>query len=257
MVTVLGFMFKLRFTDANLLFQYEEFEKYLKNLSLSTAARTNPWFPQLYQAKKENCSLRGDFSVSKNYSLVCNLTEKIGADYGTVDIYAVNMIKALYAFGYGLKSFCLSLSCQKLYTRNQNNAEELRKELGKIKIPASDDSREATLKPFDNQLDGTAGYTVYSQIKKDKLEYVKVYTFNKTDEITLKTRCTFYKYKAGKDETLKEAFDGMHCTSNCTKYCEDNANVPIIILSVALSFVSMALAAILLRAAWRKYGGGK
>ena len=208
------------------------FQKYLKSLR-PLQHHYNFWIAKRYQQEK-NCKIRGDFSYAKvnDKVTVCTNNEPLIANDTDLDVYTINMIKAVYAFAYAIRDYCAGTNpCAKILNRSPDSVKALKEALGAVQIPSSDSSSEVNLKPFDENRDGTGGYEVYQQqYTKDKVQrptYALVYTFTKNEYNTPDTikpadstnQVEFYKTgDDGKENSVN--FNGKHCgTNKCDTDC--------------------------------------
>ena len=232
------------------------------------ATDRNPWLINQYQ-NKTKCKLRGSFDYLSTTTCEETLFVERKKD---IDIYTINMIKALYAFGYALKNLTNRWD---VLNRNQRTAEKLRIQLNKTYSPTGDAKPwdNQTLQLFDRNLDGVGGYKVFSMrnvTNKKDFDYRDVYEFVRTkygapDKIiaSQSSSAKFYRLneKTGKDETI--IFDGRDCDfCSCPKPRPEPSPTPrpeskLIVLSVALASISLALIGVILRMAWKKYGFGE
>ena len=193
----------------------------------------NLWIAKRYQQEK-NCKIRGDFSHAEvnEKVTVCANNEPLIANDTDLDVYTINMIKAVYAFAYAIRDYCAGTNpCAKILNRSPDSVKALKEALGAVQIPSSDSSSEVNLKPFDENRDGTGGYEVYQQqYTKDKVQrptYALVYTFTKNEYNTPDTikpadstnQVEFYKTgDDGKENSVN--FNGKHCgTNKCDTDC--------------------------------------
>lgn len=172
------------------------FVKHLRSLRLTeSVTRQNPWFAKMYQQRR-HCKLRGDFT--SNYtSLKCSEHETYTAANIEPELYSIYMIKAMFAFIYGLKAHAATKcprerysDCQELFLRTNETATALRDAIKNVQVPAGDNEydKNNTSTIFNANGDGSSSYVVYNlqSLTSDMIAplYGPVYTFDENDTLS-------------------------------------------------------------------------
>lgn len=181
----------------------------------------------MYQ-KLNNCTLRGDFSVT-SFDTLC--PENPTAGPYDLDIYAVFTVMAIYATGYGLQKY-QSLYCKDIdllsclrKTRLMGNKDLMNLKNTLIEIQLYDNDKGEGIRdfsPFDINGDGNAGYTVKTlrptSLTASKYELVVTYTFEPDgDTVSIKPQqaVNFYEGYSGSYKDLTRPIVNLCSSCEC------------------------------------------
>jgi len=190
----------------------------------------------VYEIKRA-CKVRGSFTSSTAKICPSNESYVMEGSKVNVGMYALYTLKAMYALVYGFMNYadreCEGQSiktCNKLLARTLYSSQELKYNIGRVRIPQNDSSSEtggdAGLSPFDENLDGKSSYQVFSQQLipgTSNYRYVLVYEFDSNNDISIPNDSDapiFYKTDSSDLlEVIQDVLVSRSCDLHCASFC--------------------------------------